>query len=157
MTAAVTPGGTSTYQYDPLGNRSATTVNGQTTRYLVDPAALANIVGQFDGAGSLIADYTYGLGLTSRIDQTGASAYYDFNAVGSTVGITGSAGTYLNVYSYLPFGGQQTARITISNPFGYVGKSGVTEESDGLLLMRGGSRKRLWAFLNRRPSRPDGG
>ena len=40
-----------------------------------------------------MAHYTYGLGLSSRV-STGAAAYYDFDRLGSTAGLSNAAGTY---------------------------------------------------------------
>ena len=67
---------------------------------------------------------------------TGTAAYYDFNNIGSVVGITGSSGTYVNTYSYLPFGVTTTLTATLSNPFTYVGALGVLNDGTGLLNMR---------------------
>jgi len=136
LTSALTPSGTSTYQYDPFGNLVSSTTNGQETQYLIDPAGLGNVVGEFDVTGNLIAHYTYGLGLISQVSPSGVAAYYDFNAIGSTVGITGSAGTYANTYSYLPFGGKQSAVETVNNPFGFIGQFGVMDSGNGLDYMR---------------------
>src|SRR5262249_26179380 len=69
------------YQYDVLGNRVAVTHNGQTTHYLVDPTGLSSVVGEYDGSGNLVAHYTQGLGLVSRVNGTGAANYYDFDSV----------------------------------------------------------------------------
>jgi RHS repeat-associated protein len=130
------PGGTWTYEYDPFGNRVAATHNGQRTEYLLDPAGLGNVVGEYTGAGSLIARYTHGLGLISRIDMVGAAAYYDFDALGSTVGMTGAAGQYLNRYSYLLFGETTTIVAGVANPFTFVGEFGVMGNGNGTLHMR---------------------
>ena len=135
LTGIAGPGGTWNYQYNALGNLVATTHNGQSTNYLVDPAGLGNVVGEY-GSSSLIAHYTYGLGLVSRTDATGSAAYYDFNALGSTVGLTGSGGKYLNRYSYLPFGESRMKTEVIPNPFAYIGEWGVMGEGDGLDFMR---------------------
>ena len=43
----------------------------------------------YNGSGSLIANYTYGLGLVSQTGPSG-TGYYDFDASGNTVGITGA-------------------------------------------------------------------
>ena len=75
------------------------TTGGQTTEYLIDPSGLGNIVGQYTGSGTLIADYTYGLGLTSQVTAQG-SDYYDFDGLGSTVGLTNSSQTDVNSYAY---------------------------------------------------------
>ena len=103
------PGGAWAFEYDPFGERIAITHNGQRTEYLVDPAELGNVVAEYDGAGGLIARYTHGLGLVSRIVGGGTTAYYDFDALGSTPGLTNAAGAYVNRYGYLPFGEATTA------------------------------------------------
>ena len=78
------------YEYDALGNLVATIHNGQTTDNLVDPTGLGNVVGQYTSSGSLIAGYTYGLGLVSQVTPGGTN-YYQFDALGSTVGLTNAA------------------------------------------------------------------
>ena len=123
------------YEYDAIGNRIATIYNGQRTEYLVDPTGLGDVVGEYNGTGSLMASYAHGLGLVSRFDGSGAS-YYDADAIGSIVGLTGNSGTYLNQYSYLPFGESLSEIETISNPFEYVGELGVMNEGNGLTFMR---------------------
>jgi RHS repeat-associated protein len=158
LVSATTPLGTWANQYDPFGNRIAATQNGQRTQYLIDPAGLGNMVGEYNGAGSLIADYTYGLGLTSRVDATGTAGFYDFNAVGSTVGVTNPGGRYLNSYSYLPFGESLTSSGPVPNKFQYVGQFGVMNDSNGLSFMRA----RFYAsasgrFLSDDPLGPAGG
>ena len=124
------------YKYDALGNRISSTHNGQTTQYLVDPLGLGNVVGEYDATGKTIADYTYGVGLTSRVDSSNAAAYYDFDATGSTTGLTGQLGGYLNSYSYLPFGTVQSTIEKFDNPFQYDGQSGVMALGNGLDFMR---------------------
>jgi RHS repeat-associated protein len=126
-----------TYIYDALGQRVASTSSGATTRYVIDPTGLGNVVGQYDGAGNLIARYDHGLlGLVSQVDAAGASSYYDFDGVGSTVGITGSAGTILNTYTYAPFGERLPASETLANPFSFVGQFGVMSGGNDLDFMR---------------------
>ena len=82
----------------------------------------------------MIADYTYGLGLTSQV-TAGGSYYYDFDALGSTVGLTNSSGKYVDSYSYVPFGGSLSSSQGVANPFQFVGEDGVNDESGDLLLM----------------------
>src|SRR5208282_4787355 len=93
-----------TYTYDAQGSLVASTNNGVVTQYLIDPAGLGNVVGQYNSAGKVIARYDYGLALVSQIDASGHVGYYDFDAIGSTVGISGGSGSYLNTYSFAPFG-----------------------------------------------------
>jgi len=122
------------YEYDVLGNRIATIQDGQRTEYLVDPFGLGNVVAEY-GSSGLAAQYTHGLGLESQI-AGGNSSYYDFNAVGSTTGLTGVNGGYLNRYNYLPFGQDISETEAITNPFEFVGQWGVMEEANGLDFMR---------------------
>ena len=93
------------------------------------------MVEEYDTSG-LIAHYTYGLGLVSRTDATGSAAYYDFDARGNTVGITGSTGTYVNQYSYLPFGETTTTSASLPNPFTFAGQVGVMQIGTNLFYMR---------------------
>ena len=131
----VTSNGTWNYEYDALGNRIASIKDGQRTNYLLDPTGLGDVVGEYDSNGNLIANYTYGLGLVSRADAA-TSSYYDTDAIGSVVGLSGATGSYVNSYSYLPFGEDLTKVENVSNPFEYVGEFGVMDEGNGLDFMR---------------------
>src|SRR5205823_1738759 len=88
----ITPLGTWTYEYDVLGDRIAEVHDGVRTEYLIDPSGSGNVFGEYDGAGNLQAHYVDGLGLTSRVDAAGTSAYYQFDAVGNTTQLTGAGG-----------------------------------------------------------------
>jgi RHS repeat-associated protein len=136
LIGTVTPEGTWTYEYDALGNRIASTHNGQRTEYLLDPTGLGDVIGEYDSNGNLTARYIHGIGLVSRLDATNNATYYDFDALGSTVGLTGGSGNYVNTYSYLPFGEDLTKNETVANPFEYVGQWGVMDEGNGLDFMR---------------------
>ena len=124
------------YVYDSLGNRVTTTENGTTTRYVIDPIGLGNVVGEYDSAGSLIAHYDHGLGLMSRTDATGNPAYYTFDAIGNVQQLVTAAGTIANAYAYAPFGALLRRTETIPNPFQFVGQFGVMQEGNGREFMR---------------------
>ncbi|NJL69948.1 MAG: RHS repeat protein, partial [Microcoleus sp. SM1_3_4] len=134
LTKVVTPPDTWEYEYDGLGNRVATVFNGQRTEYLVDPTGLGDIVGEYNGS-NLVANYTHGIGLVSRVNGSNSN-YYDADALGSTVGLTANDGSYVNRYSYLPFGEDLTKVEGVANPFEYVGQWGVMDEGNGLDFMR---------------------
>ena len=136
LTGVSGPNGTFSYSYDPLGYQISSTVNGQTTNNLIDPFGLGNVAAQFDSSGNLVAHYTYGLGLVSQVSASGTAYYYDYNLQGSTVGITNSAGAYVNQYSYDPFGQVTTISAGIANPFTFVGQDGVSSDGNGLIYMR---------------------
>ena len=78
-------------------------------------------------ATGLVAHYTQGLGLTSRVDVTGTVSYYHFDALGTTAAMTGQSGIVANSYIYLPFGEQLNSTETIPNAFEFVGQFGVME------------------------------
>ncbi|MCW9679746.1 VWD domain-containing protein [Dolichospermum planctonicum UHCC 0167] len=134
LTKVVNAQGTWEYQYDGLGNRVATILNGQRTEYLLDPLGLGDIVGEYNGS-TLVANYTHGIGLVSRVNGSNSN-YYDADAIGSTIGLTANDGSYVNRYSYLPFGEDLTKVEGVANPFEYVGQWGVMDEGNGLDFMR---------------------
>jgi RHS repeat-associated protein len=136
LVSVVSPTGTWTYQYDALGNRIAERQNGQETQFLIDPTGLGDVVGEYDQSGNLVAHYTQGLGLTSRVDASGAVAYYNFDLTGNTTDLTGSTGSVLNSYSYLPFGEILSVSGTAPNPFTFVGQFGVMNDGSGKYSMR---------------------
>jgi RHS repeat-associated protein len=151
LTGVTLPGAGWGYEYDALANRSAAVHNGQRTEYLIDPFGLGDIVGEYNASGSLIAHYSHGLGLISRTDPGGTSAYYDLDALGSTVGLSGPAGNYVNRYSYLPYGERLTSTEGVVNPFTFVGKFGVMRETHGLDFMRA----RFYSATDGRFTTPD--
>ena len=135
LTGVTGPSGSWTYQYDVFGNLAATTANGQTTQYLIDPTGLGNGVATYSNSGALLDQYTYGLGLTSQVDASGASSYFDFDATGSTADVTGANGLPSSSYSYLPFGQTLSAVGTSAKTSQFVGQWGVISVGDGLDLM----------------------
>ena len=126
--------GTWTFEYDALGSRTAVTHNGQRTEYLVDPTGPGSVVGEYNGSGQLLAHYSYGLG--SRTDSSSQRSYFDFDATGSTVGLSASNGAYANTYSYLPFGEILSRSESIRNPFQFDGAMGIQNDGSGLNFMR---------------------
>src|SRR5262249_682771 len=64
------------------------------------------------------------------------AGYYDFNNIGSTVGITGTTGRSINSYVYLPLGQTTTIVAHTANSFTFVGQFGVTVDGSGSLNMR---------------------
>jgi RHS repeat-associated protein len=136
LVSMTSPGGTvTTFQYSPLGSLIGENVGGTQTNYLVDPTGLGNAVASYTGTGSLIANYNYGLGLAGTTGP-GGGGYYDFDASGNTIGVTGDAGTYVNQYSYLPFGETTTLSTSLPNPFTFSGQAGVMQVGASLFSMR---------------------
>ncbi len=84
----------------------------------------------------MTSHFTFGLGLVSQVGANGSSGYYDFNESGSTVGITGVSGGYVDRYAYTPFGDVTTLVAATSNPYTYSGQAGVLDDGTGLFDMR---------------------
>jgi RHS repeat-associated protein len=131
LVAVSGPDGISEYHYDGLGNRIATTHNGVTTYYQLDPAGFGNVIGEYDEAGNLTARYNHGFGLLSRDEH-----FYTFDGNGNTVGLTDSDSHKVNSYVYEPFGETLHKTETVDNDFEFVGQFGVMQENNGLLFMR---------------------
>ena len=131
-----TPRGEWNFEYDGFGNRVAAVHNGIRTEYLLDPMGIVDVVAEYAADGTLLARYTHGNGLISRDDSTTGTTYYDFDSLGSTVGLSDATGEYVNTYSNLPFGEMLAMMETVSNPFRFTGQSGVMSDQSGLLYMR---------------------
>jgi RHS repeat-associated protein len=129
------PSGVTEYEYDAFGMRTATIHNGERTEYLLDPFGLVDVIAEY-GASGLIARNTHGVGLVSRDVAGMGSFYYEFDAIGSTAGLTDFAGLLVNQYRYLPFGETIGVSEAVANPFEFVGAFGVMKEDSGLQFMR---------------------
>ncbi|MFQ5965289.1 MAG: RHS repeat-associated core domain-containing protein, partial [Candidatus Scalinduaceae bacterium] len=124
-------------QTDAFGNRVRVDDNGTTTDFVIDPIGFGNVVGEYENStGNLTARYDHGFGLLSQKDAIAKSAFYTFDAIGSTSELTGSMGTILNLYRYLPFGEQPSSSETANNSFEYVGEYGVVAGENRLYYMR---------------------
>ncbi|MEH2198682.1 RHS repeat-associated core domain-containing protein [Nostoc sp.] len=133
LIGGTTPTGTFSYEYDAFGNRKAAILNGQRTEYLIDPFGFGDVVGEYSGGAA--TNYVHGIGLVGRF--TGANAaYYDSDLLGSTVGLTNGAGSYVNRYVYRPYGENLLTMEGVANPFEFVGQWGVMDEANGLDFMR---------------------
>ena len=130
------PSGVFTFTYDSFGHRIASSTNGVTTCYTLDPYGLNQRLVEYNGSGNAVAHNIFAnQSLVARATSAG-TGYYDFELNGSTAGISGSAGTYLNSYAYLPFGQiVQASSSSFSNPFTFSGQWGVTTDASGLTSM----------------------
>ena len=135
LTKVVAPTDTWVYEYNALGERVAATHNGQSITYVLDPTGAGSVIAAYDSSGHLVADYAYGLGLVSQTTPVGAD-YYQFDAIGSTAGLTDSSGSLVNSYSYLPFGQTVQSSGTAANPFQFAGQFGVMNDGSSLDAMR---------------------
>ena len=124
-----------TFQYSPLGFLVGENVGGTQTNYLVDPTGGGNVVASYNGSGSLIADYTYGLGLVARPGPA-ARAITTSTRAATPSASPARAAAYVNQYSYLPFGETTTVSAALPNPFTFAGQLGVMQIGTNLFDMR---------------------
>ncbi|HZN66903.1 MAG TPA: RHS repeat-associated core domain-containing protein [Tepidisphaeraceae bacterium] len=124
------------FEYNAAGSRSATTVNGVRTEYLVAPDVGGTVLAEYDVSGGLLAHNVYAPTLVGRTAGAGGAVnYFDFDIVGSTAGVTDAAGAYVNRYAYDPFGTVLLGSESVANPFKFVGQLGVRGEIGGLSQM----------------------
>jgi len=99
---------TTTYTYDPFGNRITTTNEGDTTHYIYDGT---DIIQKRDNEGTSISrafipdlamiDYT---DLGDKPEETAEILYYIQDILGSTIALTDEQGTVVEHYAYEPYG-----------------------------------------------------
>ena len=110
-------------QYDADGNRAAKTVNGVTTRYLVDdlnPTGYAQVVEEVT-AGAVTREYTYGpqrISQAQQIANAWTPSFYGYDGAGTVRLLTDNTGTVTDTYDYDAWG--NTVNTTGSTPNVYL-------------------------------------
>ncbi|QHT59374.1 PKD domain-containing protein [Paenibacillus lycopersici] len=128
---------TSAYQYDALNNRVGMMLNGQASRYVINPqASLTQLLMVTDDRGVPQTNYVYGIGLIGQEDSQGDYLTYHFDRRGSTVGLTDEQGKVIDRFEYSLFGEIIEHEGNRSTPFLYSGRDGVMTDSNGLYYMR---------------------
>ena len=122
-------GGSVTFIYDGDGNRVAKTVNGVTTRYLVDdlnPTGYAQVVEELSGGGAVQREYIYGLQRISQnqvVSNTWTPSFYGYDGFGTVRQLTSSAGAITDSYDYDAFGNKINSTGTTPNNYMYRGEA----------------------------------
>jgi RHS repeat-associated protein len=128
-----------TLAYDADGNRVAKTVNGVTTRYLVDdlnPTGYAQVVEEVTN-GAVTRQYTYGLQRISQIQQVANAwtpAFYGYDGGGTVRLLTDSTGTVTDTYDYDAWG--NAVNTTGSTPNVYLYRGEQNDPDLGLYYLR---------------------
>lgn len=115
------------FLYDPFGRRTEKMIGGTTTQFLYDGL---NPVQELDGANppNATAEMLTGVGIDEyfqRTDSSGAMAFLT-DALGSTIGLTNSAGSLATNYTYDPFGATTMGGTSNANSYQFTGR-----ENDG--------------------------
>ena len=120
-------GGAVTIVYDGDGNLAAKTVNGVTTRYLVNdknPTGYAQVVEEVV-SGSVQRTYTYGKNRISQsqlISGTWTPSFYGYDGMGSARLLTDSTGTVTDTFDYDAWGNAVNTTGTTPNLYLYRGE-----------------------------------
>lgn len=120
-------GGAVTIVYDGDGNRVAKTVNGVTTKFLVDdlnPTGYPQVVEELVG-GAVTRQYTYGLQRISEnqiVSNTWMQSFYDYDGGGNVRQLTDVTGAVTDTYEYDAFGNALTTTGTTRNVYLYRGE-----------------------------------
>jgi RHS repeat-associated protein len=115
------------YVYDGDGNRVAKTVNGVTTRYLVDtsnPTGYAQVVEEIIG-GNVKRTYPYGLMRISQrqlISGNWMASFYSYDGHGSVRLLTDANGSVVDTFTYDAFGILINRTGTTPNDYLYAGE-----------------------------------
>jgi RHS repeat-associated protein len=127
MVSMTASGTSASIAYDAFGNRVAKTLNGVTTRYLVDdlnPTGFPQVFDELNGS-TVTRTYTYGLQRISQeqvINNTWTPSFYGYDGGGNVRQLTNSAGAVTDSYEYDAFGNEFTVSGSTPNEFMYRGE-----------------------------------
>ncbi len=127
--------GSSTFTYDLEDRLVASTAQGESWTYVVNPHAGFSQVLERIAADGTSTRYVYGLGLL--YDVTGSEVQvYHYDARGDTVALTNAAGQVTTRYAYGPFGEEIDPTVRPATPFRFQGLFGVLTDQSGLCYLR---------------------
>jgi RHS repeat-associated protein len=123
LTSVTLPGtgGTVNFKYDPFGRRIYKSSPAGTNIYVYDGDS---IIQEVDGAGSLAAQYTQGLGIDDPLAMYRGltTSYFHADGLGSVTSLTDPAGAIAASYVYDSFGNLTAFTGTLANPFRYTAR-----------------------------------
>jgi RHS repeat-associated protein len=119
--------------YDAFGNRVAKTVNGVTTKYLVEddvnPTGYPQVMEEIAG-GAVQRVYAYGLQRISEdqvVNNAWTPSFYGYDGAGSVRQLTNTAGAVTDTYEYDAFGNELNHTGTTPNNYLYRGEQYDTD------------------------------
>jgi RHS repeat-associated protein len=114
------------FKYDPSGHRIYKSSSAGTSIYVYDGE---NLIEETNSSGAAVARYSQ----TQNIDEplamlrSGATSYYQADALGSVTSLSNAAGTLAQSYTYDSFGKQTASSGSLTNPFQYTARESDTE------------------------------
>ena len=128
LTGMSVSGTTVSIVYDAFGNRVSKTVNGVTTKYLVEddvnPTGYPQVLDELTGS-TVTRTYTYGLQRISQdqiIENVWTPSFYGYDGGGNVRQLTNSAGVPTDKYEYDAFGNDVYHTGTTPNNYLYRGE-----------------------------------
>jgi len=107
------------FQYDPFGRRTTKIIGGTTTNFLYDGVnAVQELSGTTPAANLLSGGIDDAF---QRTDSAGARSFLS-DALGSTLGLSDSAGTLQTQYTFEPFGNTSVTGAATTSSFAYTGR-----------------------------------
>ena len=128
-------GGNFSFTYDGNGYRRTASRNGELTKFVLGQKG--NVMVELNSVNEVQCYYIYGHGLISRIKPDNTTSYFVYDYRGSVVAMTDDSeeANVTHKYQYDDFGNILQIEEEDFNPFRYLGKHGVTYESDELYYM----------------------
>src|SRR5437762_2961719 len=114
-------GGTVSFKYDPFGHRIYKSSPSGTSVYAYDGE---NLIEETNSSGAAVARYSQ----TQNIDEplamlrSGATSYYQADALGSVTSLSNAAGSLAQTYTFDSFGKQTASSGSLTNTFQYTGR-----------------------------------
>lgn len=121
------------YRYDGMGRRIEKNVGGSIVRYVYDNE---DILTEFDGFNSIVANYTHGPGTDEPISMSrgGASFFYHRDSIGTIRELSDAVGAVVATYVYDSFGQVVDGSGAVESPYGFTGRE--LDPESGLLFHR---------------------
>ena len=123
------------FTYDGNGNRRTASRNGELTKFVLGQKG--NVLAETNSTNEVQCYYVYGHGLISRIKPDNTTHYYIYDYRGSVVAMIDNTenANVTHKYQYDDFGNIIQMEEADFNSFRYLGKYGVTYESNELYYM----------------------
>jgi RHS repeat-associated protein len=128
------PGTIARYSYDALGRRMNKEVNGVAKQFRYDGQ---NLILEMNANDSILANYTFGLGVDDprMMNRTSKKYYYTKDGLGSVSALTDSTGSIVHEYKYSVFGEiAEETRDSVENPFSFTARE--MDKETGLMYYR---------------------
>ena len=123
MVGAVSPGELLAFAYDVDGIRTAKSVNGTLTKFVVDKNRdYAQVLEERDAANNLNVAYIYGDDLISQERAGGALSFYHYDGQLSTRQLTDVSAQVTDSYTYDAFGVTLASSGSTANNYLYTGE-----------------------------------